>query len=149
MLPKQDTEFVEALARKAYEASWGGADTGLVPFDQLSPSVQQAHRQVVNAVIEGLAPHIATLMHTFGNKALQAEHKAQTLSSQLYDVREWALELEADKKGVVELLTEAQKFVSQVKWQGDPAAAVLLRRIETKLAEVNEALDVKHEDSRP
>lgn len=136
----QEEPMSEQMARVAYLAARG--DSSDQKFESLPKEAQETYRAVASAVIEGLAPHVAALARMMvmdiGNKLHVAEHKAQTLSSQLYDTREWALEAETDKRLLLSLLNEAKTFVVHAKWQGDIAATGLLQKIEEAVAKVGE-----------
>ena len=132
----QDTEVLEMLARKAHAAAIKGSSI-TQQFEDLPTDSQDRYRAIASAVLDGMAPHITALVHAFGNKALQAEHKAQTLSGQLYEAREWALQEQGDRATLHALLKEAQPLVQKAKWQGDLAAGSLSERIEKKLEEVD------------
>lgn len=134
-----DLEVLTDLAGRIYEALRTEGD---FPFEQLPRTVRARYQAAANATIDGMAPRIAAMARAMvtemGNRVHVAENKAQKLSSDLFDTREWALEAEGDKNDLLKLLAESVQYVTRVKWQGDLAADGLLRRIEEKRALLEE-----------
>jgi len=133
-------EVIDTLATKAYEAVRG---TSPVTFDDLPIEARNQYRAVAGAVLEGMTPHITALAHAFGSRALEAERKANILTDQLREAREWALEMDTATNTSVDLLTKATPFLQFLKWQGDFEAARLLEAMEAEAAQRLKRLEAK------
>ena len=128
VLDVQEQAMMEAMAARVHAAR-AALDPATGPaYADLPEPEKSLHRAAANAVLQGLAPHIASLLRGIGDVAVQREQQAREYHAAFMAAR-------ADVAALAVLLREAQTHVTQAKWQGDLAATGLLARIEKALAE--------------
>lgn len=135
-----DNQHLDQLCALAHIAQVKAfRDIGATPdtrsFAELPEDVKQVYRAVVGAVLDGSAQHVAAMIHGIGNELHRANHKAQTLASQLHDTREWALEEADTVKRLAPLLREAANVIGK----RGVLKLDLLSRIAAALEDVPEA----------
>lgn len=133
-MDEQERTMMEAMAARVYAARTA-LDPAMGPAYADLPEAEKAlHRAAATAVLQGLAPHIASLLRGIGDVAVQREQQAREYHAAFMAAR-------ADIAALAVLLREAQTHVTAAKWQGDLAATGLHERIEKALA--------AHEASEP
>lgn len=124
-MDEQDKAILESMAARVHAAR-----TALAPgpaYADLPESEKALHRAAANAVLEGMSPHIASLLRGIGDVAVQREQQAREYHAAFMGAR-------ADIAALAVLLREAQTHVTAAKWQGDLGATGLHERIEKALA---------------
>ena len=111
-------EHIDQLCALAHAAAIKAqVQIGTIPdertFADLDEEERAICRAMVGAVLDGSAQHVAAMIHGIGNELNRANHKAQTLASQLHDTREWALGAEATVERLAPLLREAAAVIGK------------------------------------
>lgn len=103
--------LAHAAAIKAMQAHGDFPDD--TPYAQQNQITRDSYRAMVCAVLDGSAQHIAAMLQGIGNELHRANHRAQVLSSQLHDTREWAIDESNTVKLLAPLLREAANVIGK------------------------------------
>jgi len=126
-MDEQDKAILEAMASRVHLARAALSPDMSPAYGDLPESEKALHRASANAVLEGMSPHIASLLRGIGDVAVQREQQAREYHAAF-------MQSNADLTALAVLLKETVPLVQQAKWQGDLTATGLLDRIEKQLA---------------